>query len=346
MSPGMRTPEENQQVTVLRIDRARVLHGIGFVAMAALQGTVGMSAALAAPPSAAEIQAHEAWGAAIAEMPAPEEGCFRASYPATTWTEVACVNAPKRPYLPHRNGARSQTVGDGNDFAAVTSGITLSAVGAFPKVTGVTSETGYGGQPNTYSLQLNSGFMKNAACDNAANPSNCLSWEQFVYSSSSQAAFMQYWLIGYGPKCPSDKWFSYGGKDCYTNSRAVTVPQFPITSLQTLEEHTKAVLNGNDTFVLTAGTEAYRTSGKDSVVYLATTWTQSEFNVVGDGGGSQAKFNKGSSVTVGITLDDGSTTAPVCQPNDGTTGETNNLNLGKCSVAGGKSPSIKFIESN
>jgi hypothetical protein len=82
------------------------------------------------------------------------------------------------------------------------------------------------------------------------------------------------------------------------------------------------------------------------VVDLGTAWNSAEFNIFGDGGGSQAKFNKGSSITVEIGLRDGSKTAPTCQADDGTTGETNNLTLGKCSTSGGSVPAVKFTEAN
>jgi hypothetical protein len=43
---------------------------------------------------------------------------------------------------------------------------------------------------------------------------------------------------------------------------------------------------------------------------------------------------------------DGSTSAPSCVADSGTTGETNNLNLGSCSTASGSTPSIQFTESD
>src|SRR5436305_1108016 len=63
---------------------------------------------------------------------------------------------------------------------------------------------------------------------------------------------------------------------------------------------------------------------------LSGAWNASEFNIIGDGGGSQAVFNRGASVTVEITATSGSTAAPKCVANAGTTGETNNLTLGTC----------------
>jgi len=59
-----------------------------------------------------------------------------------------------------------------------------------------------------------------------------------------------------------------------------------------------------------------------------------------------ATFNSGPLITVNLQVNDGSTNAPSCLANDGTTGETNNLNLGSCSATGGTSPYIQFTESN
>jgi len=98
--------------------------------------------------------------------------------------------------------------------------------------------------------------------------------------------------------------------------------------------------------VFNNGTDAYSITGKDSVVKLATVWHETEFNVVGDAGGSRAVFNKGVSVTVNASVSDGSTSKPTCVKNAGSTGETNNLDLGTCSAAGGPNPSIQFTESN
>jgi len=108
----------------------------------------------------------------------------------------------------------------------------------------------------------------------------------------------------------------------------------------------KAVVNGIDTMIFTTESSAYSTTGQDSVVKLGNSWNASEFNVVGDGGGSSAKFNAGSSITVGIALTDELTSGPKCQSDDGTTGETNNLTLGKCSTFSGSTPSVQFTETH
>jgi hypothetical protein len=98
--------------------------------------------------------------------------------------------------------------------------------------------------------------------------------------------------------------------------------------------------------VFNNGTNAYSVSASDSVLDISAVWKESEFNVVGNAGGSRADFNKGSSITVKVALTDGSTAAPTCVSNAGSTGETNNLNLGTCAGTGGATPYIEFIESN
>jgi hypothetical protein len=286
----------------------------------------------------AEALMQENWRETIARTSVPHEGCFTAEFPNAVWVEAACSVAPDKVYVPRGRGG-PQTVGNGADYAATVTNLMSAAVGTFPTVTGVTSETD--GSSNVYSIQLNSNFMSTAACN---GHSGCMAWEQFVYSSSETSAFMQYWLIDYGNSCPSG-WNSYDGS-CYKNSAAVTVPKEPITALSTLKLSGTAVNGGNDTLVFTAGTKAYSTTGKDSVTDLATAWKQAEFNIIGDGGGSKATFNKGASITVKVAVTHGSTAAPTCASNAGTTGETNNLTLGSCAGTSGATPYIQFKETD
>ena len=125
-----------------------------------------------ATPNSAQLQS---WRAAIAHAPTPSQGCYTAVYPLTTWEKVACVAAPNRPYLPRSGGGgHAQTVGDGNDYAAVTATLTSNAVGSFPIVKRLKSETD-DGQANVYSIQLNSNFISgDQACAGANNPSQCV----------------------------------------------------------------------------------------------------------------------------------------------------------------------------
>jgi len=82
------------------------------------------------------------------------------------------------------------------------------------------------------------------------------------------------------------------------------------------------------------------------VLGIASVWSRADVNVSGDAGGAEADFNTGSSITVKIAAVDGTTARPTGVSNAGTTGETNNLNLGGCTASGGSSPSIQFTQSN
>ena len=317
----------------------------GFLmAVVGIPGAVLLAPSARAATPASEIdRAQEAWRSTIINTPVPQEGCFTASYPVAAWKPVACVKAPAIPLVPRsgRSLASAQTVGDGNDYSAVVTGLISKGVGSFPKTTGLKTETGQG-QANSYSLQLNSQFFHNSpACAGAFNPSNCLGWQQFVYLPGF--VFMQYWLINYGNTCPSG-WASYSS-DCYTNSASVSAPAVVIKQLKTVKISGTAVSKGIDKLVFSTATKAYTTTGQDSVVGLADYWNASEWGIFGPGGGSAAIFNNGASITVKIALTDGSTQAPVCKAKAGTTGETNNLNLGACTASGGTTPSVQFTES-
>jgi hypothetical protein len=305
-----------------------------------------------------DAAARNQWRAAINQNVELGAGCFRASYPRIEWEQVECkVLRPRvRPVI--RKPGQGQVAGNGNDYVAESSGLTSGAVGSFPTVTGVKSEKSvgvaeYGGGgilgANEYTLQLNTNFTgTTAACH---GHSGCVVWQQFIYSTDYEvegeaAVFMQYWLIGWGVSACPKGFGSDGVGDCYGNSNYVSAPDVKPTSLASLSLSGAASASGSDTVVFTDGSTAYRVSGADTVLDISQVWKESEFNVVGDAGGSRADFNKPVSVTVKLALTDGTTSAPTCVANGGTTGESNNLNLGKCSTASGSSPSIQFTESN
>jgi hypothetical protein len=334
--------------------------------------------------SRAEAQAQENWRGAMHQVKAPGAGCFHASYPSTRWEEVACEEAPGyRSALPTpRHGSREQVVGNGYDFVAQSpSGHLIStALGSFPTVTDVKTEksvgvAAFGGGgilgSNEYTLQVNTNFYSgSAAC---AGYSGCFAWQQYVMSTNTPVSltsskltdktevFIEYWLINYGVDngsdiCPAG--FIDGGADatgpgddCVQNTAATAIAngQLPITDLATLKLSGSATKSGTDAATVTFGTEAYTATVADHYTDIASGWTQAEFNVLGNAGGSRADFNKGASLTVKVAVTDGSTTAPTCvapSSYDGTTGETNNLTIGKCTATGGTAPYIQFTESD
>lgn len=316
--------------------------------------------AFAAPE--ADAVARGNWREFMSRNPAAEPGCFQASYPNYLWERTEChaLALPRvHPIRRQPNAApAAQVTGNGNDYVAQAAGLISATLGTFPSVTGVRTErsvgvAAFGGGgilgPNEYTLQINTNFT--GTTSTCAGHSGCTVWQQFIYSpdynvSGQAAVFMQYWLIGWGSSACPRNWMSAGGGDCFRNSNFVAAPDIPITSLGSLTLSGSAVAGGNDTVVFNSGTQAYSISGADSVVNIASVWRQSEFNVVGNAGGSRANFNSGSSVTVKIALTDGSTAAPTCVAGAGSTGETNNLNLGSCTASGGSTPSVQFTESN
>jgi hypothetical protein len=312
----------------------------------ALAGLLCFAAAAQAAPAEprAEAKLIAAWRGAITAAAVPGQGCFTAAYPSTLWTRVGCVKAPPGPFLP-AHGKRGFVVGNGNDFAAQTATPISSAVGSFPSVKGVKSETN-GGASDTYSLQLNSSYYQAPVCNGAQVPSQCRAWMQYVYSNNAPyegTGFMEIWLINYGSNCPAG-WGPYA-TDCYYNSNGVNVPNQKLGALDKIQVSGAAVAGGDDTVKIIASNKAYAVTMPDSMIDLAGNWNTAEFNLFGDGGGSEAVFNAGAKVTVNVQLQDGSTDAPACIT-DGFTLESNNLGLNTCKAAGGSTPSITFSESD
>ncbi|RUL70453.1 hypothetical protein [Dyella choica] len=324
----------------------------------AVAGLVGAGTFLSAAAASAyditadaQAQALKSWHETMRHIATPAAGCFHAAYPSVIWEKASCGTTSYRSN-PHVNNSAAETVGNGNDYAAGTSSLTSSATGSFPVVTGVTSETGSSGA-NDYTLQLNTNLANGSPACASYGYSSCQVWEQFIYSSNYGSAgaqvFIQNWMfIPTHARCPGGwnhyRTTSYNG--CYKNSNAVNSVTVPATQLANMKLAGVVAANGNDTVTFTNGANAYAVSEADSTLDIADVWNQSEFNIVGNGGGSAATFNTGSSVTVNVQVNDGNTNVPSCLANAGSTGETNNLNLGSCSATGGTSPSIQFTESN
>ena len=356
-------------------DKCRVItRAIGVVAAAVATcglllpaSAVAQQATAQSSTAPAQVSEQDNWRRAMAKTPLPGKGCFTTSYPDTEWHQSQCVTAPPRPptppsarmRLPKADSAGAD-VGDGDDYTAVVaSGTSISeGEGAFDAVSGVTSEND-GGLANQFSLQLNANTFPTASgsCDTITH---CTGWAQFVYANpyysatgaqTYAAAFIQYWLLNYGPTCPSG-WSpspsSYPSTvSCYYNSLPAQVPLQGIASLSSMTL-TGTTSSGGDTVIFSLGGTLYRTS--NSGIGLGGNWSTAEFNVLGDGGGSAATFNSGGTLAVRTSIDNGTTNAPTCQQS-GTTGETNSLTLiTTCcpfAVKGGAgSPGIVFLESS
>jgi hypothetical protein len=351
---------------------AALAAGILFQAQGFTQAAVRSDTSPTAAPAAAdpEAVAHEIWRSYVAKNPPPEKGCFHVSYPNFVWEGVDCKETQTRVHPVHVNPAAGapEVVGDRNDYAAEAQGLISFAQGEFT-LSGVTSVTSVGVAsfdnagilgPNEYSLQLNTNAdSTTSACK---GHSGCTVWQQFVYATDyntkgEAALFMQYWLIDWGSSpCPPGWRSSPSGTqtDCYKNSKSVALPDIPITKLGDVIVNASATPGGNDVLILDYASngstyESWYLSAEDSVALgaldISSVWHEAEYNVVGDTGGSEAQFNYGSSISVQLNIIDGSNFAPACFSQAGTTGETNNLNLGTCQVGVFIDPYIEFTES-
>jgi hypothetical protein len=295
----------------------------------------------------------ETWGKAIAQKSLPGEGCFIADYPAMMWKAVRC-GRPHVPTPPPARGTLHPVVGHGTDYEAVVSPAHISsAVGSFPVTKGVVSEADSStGVADVYSLQINSQYISGAPiCAHAAVPANCKAWEQFVFddqgNASQSSLYTQYWLLNYGTTCPKGWELWPNSEDCTRNGNTNYLLFYvAIQNLSKIKLSASATAGGTDKAVLITPSQAYGVGKSDSVIGLANYWNAAEFNVFGGGGGSDANFNSGTSITVRLTVRDGSTNAPTCKSNAGTTGEGNNLNLHQCYSFGGSQTYVRFSESN
>jgi hypothetical protein len=289
------------------------------------------------------------WRQAIERLQVPGAGCFTASYPRIEWLRTACQAAPPHPYPPAR-GYRPLTVGNGLDYSAEVSGVLTGASGSFDFVSNGTSETGEqngsGPQvPNTFSLQLNAKPFTSPECSGSPNP-GCLGWQQFVYSTTYNEIFMQYWLLLYNTTCPAG-WMQFqftGSSDiyCYANSPSSDLPGGPLTvaGLTGTTLTGKTSKGGNDSVIMTSASGDASAVNADSVLDIADHWKGVEFAIVGDCCGKRANFSAGTTIKVKTTVQSGTKLAPTCVV-EGFTGETNNLNLASAPTIGtASSPDI------
>jgi hypothetical protein len=347
-----------------------------FMILAGLVSAAFVPAAFAAPASTAfgssasdqqvgpiEEVARQAWRENMASVATPSEGCYTASFPSIVWHQTACGTAPLRAHpVPHYYlfGA-PMTAGNGNDYTLNTSQLITKAVGSFPTFSGVTSEQsvgvaayGDGGilGANEYSLQMNTQFTSTTSV--CKSHSGCTVWQQAVYGTDYDvdgqgSLFWQDWLIGYGgSSCPSG-FGSDGEGDCYKNSSLTQLADISPKDLAGVTVTSAFTSGGNDVVTLTYGGTAYSATQSDSTLKIASVVDSLEWNVVGDAGGSEAEFNSsGVSATVKIAGTTASAGTATCVADNGTTGESVNLNLGSCTVSGSgtTSPSISFPETN
>lgn len=315
---------------------------ITVMVVAGLLAAVGASASSAAGSTSRDQGRTAKWQVAMEKLRLPGKGCFKAAFPKVAWVRTRCKAAPRHPYPP-AHGHRPFTVGNTNDYSAEVSGLINGVTGSFDSVSGGATETGQqnGTGPqvaNTFSLQVNTKPFTSPKCAGSPNP-GCLGWQQFIYSTTYNVVFMQYWLLKYNTTCPGG-WTTFMfpmSTDiyCYQNSMSGTLSGGALTvaGLTGAQMTTTAANGGNDTVKLTTATGFASAVAADSLLKLATGWKGVEFAIVGDCCGTQANFSPGTSIRVRTVVHHGSQTAPTCVL-EGFTGETNNLNLAPTPAVG------------
>jgi len=341
---------------------ALALAALGGSAAAATQPVSHQKAAAGSVSAATQSgpRTKTAWQKTMAHVRQPGRGCYSASYPTLTWHAVKCGTAPKVPYKPapptgSAKHAEPATVGNGTDYSAKVSGLISQATGTFQGVSSGITETGElngsGGQvANSFSLQLNTEYFSGSpACDGSSDPSDCQAWEQFIYgydNSTTSSLYIQYWLIDYDATCPSG-WYT-SGDSCFTNSASASVSTLTASELASVQFSGSAASGGNDAVSLSLGSgTATSVTAADSMVDLASFWNTTEWNVFGNGDGTEANFSTDTSLEpeTALTASSG-TSAPSCV-SEGFTGETNNLSLTSTPALGGESsPTLASEETN
>jgi len=327
------------------------------------------------------------WNAYITTASPPQAGCFVATYPNPVWQPTQCGTPPSQPMVVGSGNDWVAEAPSGKLINSVLGGFinvngltseTDVCVGPAPYCTS-------GGKgANYYSLQINA----NSGFPVTYYGKKTTGWEQFIYqnngfsgscgTSSCGMAWIEYWLNNYWStygSCPpasqnppgggTSNWFTsvenpkpgQKGVSCVYNTNGPVTPYEPPTNLLNLilyaYSNSKVIDHSWDQVTLcVTGGDCYLKSLTDTVLRLYKYWTQSEFNVFGYTDGSRAEFNSGT--TIGVLNDlenhDGApfTKQPTCLKG-GSTGETNNLNLGSCSpnVSSPRQPSwITFTESS
>jgi hypothetical protein len=232
------------------------------------------------------------------------------------------------------------------------------------------AQSGFNPYPSSFSTPACSGAPNGAA--------GCFGWQQFLFSQTQGPApgagqqsvpgvpgttpgvFIEYWLFNWGTPCPSlpswapaqgspptTFWQSDGAGDCVFNGPTTYVPPQTYLDIPDLEM-TSSVTATQDQVTLATGSGMY-TYVEPNVLSLSKVWTQVEFNIFGDCCSFETSFTSPTVVVVKNSIDDGSTLAPTCVANDGTTGETNNLTFvpssgSVCCPYGGAEPAIEFMQ--
>ncbi|MGI0091109.1 MAG: hypothetical protein ACREBS_05325 [Nitrososphaerales archaeon] len=288
------------------------------------------------------------WKQTVLANPVSSVGCYEASYPSTDWQAVQCGTAP----------SAIMTVGNFccDKVGQVPSGDNIqTSTGDFGAISGLTSETDNVSGTNYYSIQDNTNHFSTSY----GTFGTVTGFMQFIFQndpgSTKGIVFIQYWLLNYPAShqntCPNtnaylSRWTAQNGA-CVADSGTMNT-----TSLENIGNLGYLSLAGyakcsncgsNDEVLFCSQYNCWTVVEPDSILSLASRWTNSEWNIFGYNDYSQAQFNSGTSLTVDVylSISGGGSFTPSCISTS-YTGETNNLSVGSCSTSSG---AYSFTES-
>jgi hypothetical protein len=255
----------------------------------------------------------EDWHRAVLKGPPGRHGCFRASRPSTTWAEVPCSKKRPRHFGTHGPiQPLPENVGASTPTDSGQSSSPISAAQGFFTGVSTTGESDSNDGNNAFSVQLNSNKFSTPLCS-----APCLGWQQFIFIQDGNGIFdsgivyIQYWMLNYLPShngCPP--YWNQSGNHCWY----VDSDQTPSVSTQDITElgavrlvGTAGPASDTATFFDSDGDSATASEGS-SVLGLGSAgrWTAAGFNIYGEGSGSQASFDAGTSMFVNLVLTTGS----------------------------------------
>lgn len=275
------------------------------------------------------------WQTALQKSPPQSSGCWHAEYPNKAWIAKDCdKKATSETYSTH-GYPRLFTTGYGTDFVAKTALHTRKSTGFFSSVKGVKSITiNTASKEKSYSLQMNTNFSdsKNGyvALGNTTpfchhnKLSECATWQQFLYVSEGEriyekhpsffrhAAYIENWVyIPLKENCPAG-WHTRITEDtdtlksCFKDSGWAGTPVISAAeNLDKIRLTGIASLAGQDVVMLFNDKNAYASSQSGKTTEVASTWSETEFNIAGPFFPySTAIFNAGSSLNVHLAVDD------------------------------------------
>ncbi len=282
-------------------------------------------------PASASTQTVGGWQNQVRQTPTPGSGCFKVSYPSTSWVSVPCGTNP-HPGVYYTIGGTSP------DWTGSSRSAMTSSVGQ------VTSESTFigeyqepGGLSNDFSIQLNTNTYPLTYDGHSTT-----GWEQFIYgvqTPSEGGVMIEYWLLGYNNTYDCTSPFSSDGLgDCTYLTSPTDVSQQGFSQLVLLNQLTSAsfygkVTSSTDTAEFCFSSTCWARSAGDLVSLDNYNWRISEWNFFGNGGGSEAYFE--GPFSLGITVDSYVKVTVSCYKTT-FTGESNNMTLGSCSSSGGQ----------